>query len=279
MARPLRIEYPGAYYHITARGNRREDIFLNDADRVNWLELFGKVCKRFNWVCHGYCLMTNHYHLIVETVDGGLSTGMRQLNGVYTQTFNRIHDSVGHLFQGRYKSILVDKDSYLLELNRYVVLNPVRAGLVVDPGDWRWSSYSTVVGKVSSPVWLNSSLILAFFHPGEQQAQMRYQNFVRDGIGSESPLKKISHQTFLGDDDFIAAHQAMYDHDGDIDEIPQSHRRSARKPLSYFAETADEPKEAMAKAYLSGHYTMKQIGLFFGVHYATVSRAVKKFVD
>lgn len=130
MARPLRLEFSGALYHVTSRGDRREDIYLDDEDRIDWLEVLGKVCGRFNWLVHAYCQMTNHYHLLVETVDGNLSMGMRQLNGQYTQRFNRRHSIVGHLFQGRYKSILVQKDSYLLELTRYVALNPIRAGMV-----------------------------------------------------------------------------------------------------------------------------------------------------
>jgi putative transposase len=127
MARPLRIELPGGLYHVTSRGDRREDIFLGDGDRLMWLELFGQVCRRFNWICHAWCLMDNHYHIVVETVEGNLTQGMRQLNGVYTQNFNRTHHRVGHVFQGRYKAIIVEKDSYLQELARYVVLNPVRS--------------------------------------------------------------------------------------------------------------------------------------------------------
>ncbi|RRQ21110.1 transposase [Thiohalobacter thiocyanaticus] len=129
MARPLRIEVAGGLYHVTARGDRREDIYADEADRLHWLSIFDGVCDRFNWRCHGYCLMTNHYHLVVETPEANLSRGMRQLNGVYTQTFNRRHGLVGHLFQGRFKGILVEREAYLLELSRYVVLNPVRAGM------------------------------------------------------------------------------------------------------------------------------------------------------
>ena len=140
MARPLRLELAGGLYHVTSRGNSRQDIYIDDEDRLCWLDLLGDTCTSFNWVCHAYCLMTNHYHIVLETVEGNLSQGMRQLNGVYTQRFNRRHRRVGHVFQGRYKAILVDKDSYLLELSRYVVLNPVRAAMVNDVGDWEWSS-------------------------------------------------------------------------------------------------------------------------------------------
>lgn len=134
MSRPIRIEFSGALYHVTARGNRREAIYVDDADRERFLTVLSEVVSVFNGVCHAWCLMTNHYHLLVEAPDGNLSKGMRQLNGVYTQASNRRHGRVGHLFQGRYKAILVDSDSYLLELARYVVLNPIRAGMVEGKG-------------------------------------------------------------------------------------------------------------------------------------------------
>lgn len=140
MARPIRIEFSGALYHVTSRGDRREAIYDDDADRACFLDVLGQVAADFNWICHAYCLMTNHYHLVIETTDSNLSKGMRQLNGVFTQNSNRRHGRTGHLFQGRFKAILVDGDSYLLELARYVVLNPVRARMVSQPGAWLWST-------------------------------------------------------------------------------------------------------------------------------------------
>jgi len=138
MARPLRIEYAGALYHVTSRGDGREDIYLDDEDRELFLRVLGEVCDLFNWSVHAWCLMTNHYHLLVETPDSNLSKGMRYLNGVYTQRFNRKHSRVGHVFQGRYKAILVEKDAYLQELSRYIILNPVRAGMVESAEQWEW---------------------------------------------------------------------------------------------------------------------------------------------
>jgi putative transposase len=149
MARPLRIEYDGAVYHITSRGNARKPIFKDDDDRSRFLELLRQVNDRYNGLCHAYCLMSNHYHLVIETPDGNLSKGMRQLNGVYTQSFNRKHRRVGHIFQGRYKAILIDKESHLLEVCRYVVLNPARARLVSDPEAWQWSSYRSTAGALT----------------------------------------------------------------------------------------------------------------------------------
>src|SRR4030066_2444129 len=163
MARPLRIEYPGAIYHITSRGNARQPIYKDDKDRETFLELLGSVVSRYGWICHAYCLMGNHYHLLIETPDGNLSQGMRQLNGIYTQHFNRRHGRVGHLFQGRFKAIVVDRDSYLLELCRYVVLNPIRAAMVKHVEHYPWSSYPATMGLADCPVWLNTDWLLGRF--------------------------------------------------------------------------------------------------------------------
>ena len=163
MARPLRLELAGALYHITSRGDAREDIFLSDDDRLAWLDALAQVCKRFNWVCHAYCQMTNHYHLLIETPEANLSKGMRQLNGVYTQRFNRTHGRVGPAFQGRFKAILVHKDSYLLELARYVVLNPLRAKRVRRLERWRWSSFPATCGQAAKPDWLQVDFVLGQF--------------------------------------------------------------------------------------------------------------------
>ncbi len=146
MARPLRIEYEGAVYHVTSRGNARNKIFNDNRDREIFLSILSTVVVRYSWLCHSYCLMDNHYHIMIETPDANLSMGMRQLNGIYTQKYNKRHHKTGHIFEGRFKAILVQKDNYLLELCRYVVLNPVRAGVVGKPEDWRWSSYQATAG-------------------------------------------------------------------------------------------------------------------------------------
>jgi len=202
MARPLRLEFSGALYHVTSRGDRREDIFLCDDDRQDWLDVLGTVCDRFNWVVHSYCQMTNHFHLLLETVDGNLSKGMRQLNGLYTQRFNRRHSMVGHLFQGRYKAILVQKEAYLLELTRYVALNPLRANMVNTPEDWRWSSYPIVTGQEAAPRWLDTDWLLGQFAPERGKAIQRFREFVMSGSGAPSPLQGVRHQLLLGDDCF-----------------------------------------------------------------------------
>ena len=163
MARPLRMEYSGAVYHVTSRGNAGDNIYQDDKDRENFLSVLGTVVKKYHWLCHAYCLMDNHYHLMIETPEANLSTGMRQLNGVYTQRYNRRHGKRGHLFQGRYKAILVDKENYLHELCRYVVLNPVRAGIVDSPEEWKWSSYLETAGFRKPPDYLVVDWIAGIF--------------------------------------------------------------------------------------------------------------------
>ncbi len=168
MARPLRTEFAGALYHVIARGNARQDIFLSDADRENFLELLHRACDRYQWFCHAFCLMSNHYHLLIEIQAATLSKGMKYINGGYTQNFNRRHKRVGHVFQGRFKGILVEKDSHLLELSRYIVLNPVRAEMVRSAQDWPRSSYRATAGLAAPPPSLTTDWILGNF--GSQRA-------------------------------------------------------------------------------------------------------------
>ncbi|WP_459723826.1 REP-associated tyrosine transposase [Sideroxyarcus sp. TK5] len=275
MARPLRLELAGGIYHVTSRGDRREDIFLNDADRLVWLEIFAQTCKRFNWVCHAWCLMDNHYHIVVETIEGNLAQGMRHLNGVYTQTFNRTHKRVGHVFQGRYKAIIVEKEGYLLELARYVVLNPLRAGMVKNIADWQWSSYAAMLGAQPAPEWLQTDWILGQFSPQRRRAINLYIDFVRAGVGLPSVWEQLSGQVFLGSDRFLKRMQAMTDKAA-IGEIPRAQRRPVARPLDYYQTKHPDAKAAMSAAYATGDYTLQEIADHFGVHYATVSRAVKK---
>lgn len=204
MARPLRLEFHGALYHLTSRGDHREPIFLDDADRKTFLDLLGKEVRQQGWICYAYCLMHNHYHLLIETPEPNLVQGMRRLNGVYTQAFNRRHGRVGHVFQGRYKAILVDKESYGLELCRYIVLNPVRAKLVQSPEVWRWSSYRATVGKAEVPDWLAVEKIRSFF-PGRGV----YEQFVAEGVGRPSVWNSLRGQIYLGGEAFLQGIQRL----------------------------------------------------------------------
>ena len=184
MARPLRIEFAGAVYHITSRGNAREDIYRDDDDRREFLALVTNALQRHDWFCHAYCLMGNHYHLLIETGAPTLSKGMKYLNGTYTQYFNRRHLRVGHVFQGRFKAILVQKGAHLLELTRYVVLNPVRARMVRQAKDWPWSNYRATAGDTPNESCLTRDWVLSEFGGSREAAQQRYRVFVQGGRAS-----------------------------------------------------------------------------------------------
>lgn len=275
MTRPLRIELAGGLYHITSRGDRREEIYSNDNDRWLWLKIFADTCERFNWVCHAWCLMGNHYHIVVETVEANLSQGMRHLNGVYTQTTNQLYRRVGHLFQGRYKAILVEKDSHLLELSRYVVLNPVRAGMVADVADWPWSSWHAMCGKLPTPTWLCTDWLLSQFGDIRSTAIAAYAKFVRAGMREPCIWNKLNSQIFLGSDAFAQQMQAAAGQEN-MAEIPRAQRRPKAFALSEYQSSSDNKQVGMAKAYASGGYTMQEIAEHFKVHYSTVSRAVRQ---
>ena len=280
MSRSLRIEYDGAVYHITNRGNGRQDIFLDDVDKERFLEIFSSVVERFNWLCHAYCLMNNHYHLNIETPKSNLSRGMRQLNGVYTQAFNRRHNLVGHLFQGRYKAILIDKDSYLLSLVRYTVLNPVRADLAMVPGDWPWSSHNAMAGG-TKPAFLTVDWLLSQFAERKKEAQKRYRRFVLDGMGQEFPGKDLKGQTILGSAAFLGKLKDFYNPQEGPKEIPKIQRYATRPGLEKLFGSVGaggkKLKDKVAhKAYVEYGYTLSEIAAHCGVHYSTVSRAVSR---
>lgn len=275
MSRPIRIEFPDALYHVTARGDRREDIFEDDQDRLTFLKTLEQVINQFNWTCYAWCMMDNHYHLLIQTPDGNLSKGMRQLNGVYTQASNRRHRRVGHLFQGRFKAILVDKDAYLLELARYIVLNPVRAGMVKAPKDWAWSSYRASMGLEPAPPWLAEDGLLAMFAKRRSLAQQRYEQFVSEGIKVDSPWANLKGQVFLGDEQFVTQMQAHIQTGKDDVQIPLAQRRPKPPPLAEIAKRAPDRNAAIVAAHATGGYSYQQIADYFGVHFTTVGRIVR----
>lgn len=276
MSRPLRLELAGGLYHVTSRGDGREDIYLTEADRRVWLEVFGQVCKRFNWVCHAWCQMSNYYHLLIETPEANLAQGMRQLNGVYTQRFNRAHGRVGHVFQGRYKAILVERDSYLPELARYVVLNPLRAGMVKRLETWPWSSYLATCGQAPVPAWLQPDGVLAQFGRQRSSAIRKYVEFAHEGARLPSVWTQLQGQIYLGSESFVKKMQAQIEKRPSLDEIPRAQRRMLTQSLADFEQRYDR-NEAMARAYMSGQHTMAAIAEHFGVHYSTVSRMVASY--
>lgn len=279
MSRPLRLEFPGAFYHVTSRGNARAEIFDDDDDRNRFLAVLGETTERYGWLCHAYCLMDNHYHLLIETPDPNLSLGMRHLNGVYTQRFNRRHGRVGHIFQGRFKAIVVDRDSYLMELARYIVLNPVRARMTKDPARFAWSSYRATAGLAAAPDWLTTQAVLGQFAKTRAVARRRYAEFVAAGKNGASPWSQLKGQMLLGPESFVERMTALLEGKGELREIPRSQRMAHRPSLkSLFPKAVRNDKPARDAAIREAHgehgYTMAEIGRAAGVHYSTVSRVI-----
>lgn len=279
MARPLRIEYDGAVYHVTARGNERKPIFKDDKDRLLFFDIMNQIKKRYNWLCHTYCLMNNHYHLMIETPDGNLSHGMRQLNGVYTQAFNKKHKRVGHIFQGRYKAILIQKESHLLEVCRYVVLNPVRARAVKKPERWKWSSYNSIAGREKPESFLTTEWILGQFGSDREIAERRYCEFIKEGETKESIWEEVKGQSFLGEDKFVEKLLKYTKENEQIKEIPKRQRYMGRpgiKDLFEMVSSKQQRNKKIIKAIERYGYSQKEIADYLGMHYSTVSRLMKR---
>jgi REP-associated tyrosine transposase len=278
MARPLRIEYDGALYHLTSRGNDRKAIFRDNSDRELFLNTLARVTERYHWICHGYCLMNNHYHLVIETPDGNLSKGMRQLNGVYTQAFNQRHHRVGHIFQGRFKAILVQKDSHFLEVCRYVVLNPVRAKAVSHPRQWKWSSYRATTGTVPAHVCLTVDEILSHFGQRKASAQQWYGEFVQAGIDSASIWENLEAQSLLGVEGFAEGLRPLVRGKQQVREIPKGQRFVGRPSLKRVFSDSSRGKVSrdtlIVKAITDYGYSQMEVASFLGLHYSTISRIV-----
>jgi putative transposase len=276
MTRPIRFQFAGALYHVTSRGDRRQSIYRDAFDRLNWLVLLGKTCDRYNFLVHSFCQMGNHYHLLVETVDGNLAQGMRHLNGTYTQYFNRRHHLVGHLFQGRYHAIVVEKDDYLLAVARYTVLNPLRAKIVASLDEWEWSSYPYIIGQKAALPWMTIDWLLSLFHADRKAAVDVYSQFVAAGLHLDNPLKKTRHRAVLGNP-LLGVPRNTAGSGKSLAEIARVQRRALALSLDDYQQKYADRDEAMARAYLSTAYTMVEIGAHFGVAYRTVSRAVHAF--
>jgi putative transposase len=281
MARSLRIEFPGAVYHVTSRGNARAETFADDTDRGAFLDLLGVCVDRFHWICHAYCLMGNHYHLLIETPEGNLARGLRELNGRYTQAFNRRHQRVGHLFQGRYKAILVDRDSYLLELCRYIVLNPVRAGMVARVEAYAWSSYAATCGDQAPAGGLHTDWILQQFAWTRAEAVRRYRDFVGEGMGVESPWKDLRGQVLLGDDAFLARMGREISQAGALHEVSRTQRYAHRPSLEVLfpvGETMEQTErdERLWRAHREYGYGQSELGRALNLHCSTISKALAR---
>ncbi len=294
MARPLRIEFPGAFYHVTARGNERKPIYREDLDREQFLALLADAARRFHVVVHAYVLMRNHYHLLLETPEANLSRTLRQLNGHYTQAFNRRHHRVGHLLQGRYTAILVDQEAYLVELSRYIHLNPVRVGEVRAPAAYPWSSAAAYVGRRAAAPFLCLDEVLAAFGPRRRAAQRAYAQFLRDGHGGPCPWDAVVAQTLLGAESWVKrTRQRLAGRRRQL-EVPATRQLPQRPAIEEILRAVSghygiapaalcQPRHgrgsgarglAMWLAYECGGRTQAQIAERFGVTHFAVSRAI-----
>lgn len=288
MGRQLRIEYPGAYYHVTARGNERKDIFKSNRDREKFLEYLQSAVERYGAIIHVWCLMNNHYHLLLETPQGNLSQVMQHVNGAYTNYYNTKRRRSGHLFQGRYKAILVEADEYAVELSRYIHLNPVRIGVVADPEQYRWSSCAEYAGYRKTHGWLKCDFILGYFGAVECDAILKYRKFVKDMLGKEqaSPLMNAVVGTILGTPEFVGRIQEEYEERMLQDRnLPMPHRTAAKADLDRIVESAQEAfgerkRQAEKVAiHLAHRYTalkLREIGTRFGLKDSGVSEASRR---
>jgi REP-associated tyrosine transposase len=283
MARPLRIEFPGAVYHVTSRGDRREPIFVDDHDRHGFLDVMAQALVRFDAEILAYCLMGNHYHLVLHTRKANLSLLMRHINGVYTQVFNRQHNKVGHLFQGRFKAILVDRDAYLLEVCRYVELNPLRARMVRKPEAWAWSSYRAHVGLETSPAWLDTNGLHGYLlgrAPGgasdRRRAANRYAQLVAAARGVRLWDEALRRQIYLGDEAFVERMQNLADPKRKAaHEISKAQRRTTRS-LAQWLRDCDSREEALFRTHTESGLTMRAIATELGLSVSRVSRLIAR---
>jgi REP element-mobilizing transposase RayT len=267
----LRIEASGLVVHVTARGNERRPIVFDDEDRSACVRLLGAVASRYGWSVLAYCLMTNHYHVLVELSRGELVRGVRQLNGVFAQSVNRRHARVGHLFQGRYRAVLVERDGHLLEAVRYVLLNPVRARMCEHPADYRWSSYQPTVSAEKSDVVARERL-LSLFGAERPAAVDAFERFVLEGI--EQVLRpELRGQIYLGSERF-AAETAGLAPAVDRVEVARVQYEPVRPNLALLL--AEHGELGLLIAYRQHRYRLRELADALGCHYSTISRRIAR---
>jgi REP element-mobilizing transposase RayT len=259
----MRISVAGGSYHVVARGNAKQRIFADDRDHHVFLNVLAQALARFQWRCLTYCLMPNHYHLLLTTSNADLSRGMRHINGVYAQAFNRRHDRCGHLFQGRFGATLIESDQHMLESIRYVVLNPVRAGLARRPEDWPWSAYRELFGDNGKRL-LSVDDLLAHFGSSTRDALLRYREFVAAGDSEPGTIYGQSANARAIPPDQLSP------------EIATPRLRN-RPSLAELLEGEEDRDLAITRAYRDHGYLMREIADALRCHYATVSRAIRRF--
>lgn len=272
MTRPLRIEFPGAVYHVTSRGDRRESIFADDDDRVALLGIVEQGLERFDAQMLPYCLMGKHYHFVLHRRSANLSLLMRHINGVYSQGFTRRHGLVGHLLQGRFKAILVDRDAYLLEVCRYVELNPVRAAMVDAPADWSWSSYRSHVGLSAGFAWLDRPGLHSYLlgHDAQTPADIcraarMYAQWVAAGRNVRLWDDALNRQVFLGDDLFVERMQALMAPASKTAPTIPLYQRASPKGLSAWLRECSSREEALWMAHTHSGLRMTALAAELGL--------------
>jgi REP element-mobilizing transposase RayT len=265
VARALRVELPGATYHVTARGNAQSLIFDDDKDRQVFLTTLERVVERFAWRCLAYCLMGNHYHLVVTTPEPNLARGMRQLNGVYAQSYNRRHGRVGHVFQDRYAAVMVQTDHHLFNLVGYVAMNPVEAGFCKQPESWPWGSHAETLG-LRPASFVDTDSLFALLSPSRRQAVELYRYVVGQRQHEEPRLDVAA----LGDNQFVRDVLAG------AQPSPEVPRRQwdTRPPLADLL-ASDDSGRAIVTAYRQYGYSLREISEVLGCHYSTVSRKLR----
>jgi len=248
MARPLRLDFAGALHHVTSRGNERRPIFHSNRDREAFLQFLAEAVKRFGWSVTAWVLMTNHYHLVIQTPEPNLSRGMQWLNGTYADWFNRRHERSGHLFQGRFKSFLIQTETYAAEVLRYVVLNPVRAKIVATPEEYRWSSYRATAGLEGAPAWLDLAAVYIQFDSDRAAAQAMYAEYVRANVDScERLWDRTINGIYLGGEEWAKQMRAVVESRPRSTDHPVEQRAIGRpkvqKVIAAVAEAAAQAKE------------------------------------
>ncbi len=281
MARPLRLRIADEFFHVLARGNARQPIFLDDVDREAFLDTLQAVVDGWGLRCHAYCLMGNHYHLLLQPSEPNISSGLRQLNGVYGQAFNRRHGRVGHVFADRFKSLLVGRDNYLVQVTRYLALNPVRAGLVATPEAWPWSHHRAMAGIAPTIPFLTRDEVLKYFDESNRTvAQEAYRRFVELGGGDDERVRtSIARGGILGDEALMARVSSAIDAFAAEPETPCCERLAHRPPLDRLFNSPsgrDQRDQRIREAYESHRYTIGQIAAHLSLGRSTISRALRR---
>jgi len=296
MSRPLRLAFEGACYHITSRGNRRDKIFLSNNDKEVFIEKLNETLNKYSFICHAYCLMDNHYHLFIKTPNGNISEGMHHLNTSYTNWFKARHKIVGVIFQGRYKSILIDEDNYAVQLTTYIHLNPVRARVVKKPEQYIWSSHLDYLGKKKSLDNMNNDFVLKQFNRDNKKAREKYVSFIRENIDMENPIIETYKSIAIGNKKYLKKIEEMVRKIGkkrEIKETKNISNYSYEKIIEVIANRFDLNEEEVISKKRGNIYmqlamyiirkntelSLNEIGKIFLMDYSAISQACRRFEE